>query len=69
MKKVGSFKGVVKVRNPDEKDEFLIRKKGKEDQVMRILNQIHNKRFGSDLVCNVDDLETAEGKNKFLQML
>lgn len=69
IKKVGSFKGVVKVRNPDEKDDFLQRKKGKEDRVMQLLNQIHNKRFGKDIVVNVDDLETAEGKNEFLAML
>jgi hypothetical protein len=69
VKKVGYFKGVVKVTNPDEKDTFLAVKKARENAVMDLMKRIHLKCLQKEMTVDVDLLETSEGKSEFQAIL
>jgi hypothetical protein len=69
VKEVGYFKGVVKVHNPDQKDDFMATKLARDAAVIDLVKKIYKRRFGEEMDLNVDELESQEGKAKFMGIL
>lgn len=62
VKEVGYFKGMVKVTNPDQRDDFQQKKEAKDKAVTDLIKKIHRKQFNTDMEIDIDSLETQEGK-------
>jgi hypothetical protein len=69
LKEVGKFKGIIKVYNKDEEENFKAQRKARTELIIKLIRESYQKRFGEPMAFDFEKLETAEGRGKFNKMM
>lgn len=69
LKQVGKFKGLIKVYNKDEDDNYKAQRNARNELILKLIRETYQKVKKEPLTFNFDQIETLEGRNKFTSMM
>lgn len=58
IKEVGKFKGIIKVFNNDESDNFKSQKKSRNELIKKLIRDLHQKKLNEPMSFDFDKLES-----------
>ncbi len=69
IKEVGKFKGIIKVFNNDDSENFKSQKKSRNELIKKLIRDLHQKKLNEPMSFDFDKLETSEARGKFNQLM
>lgn len=65
IKEVGKFKGIIKVFNNDEMENYKSQTKSRHELIKKLIRDLHQKKLNEPMAFDFDKLESQEARGKF----